>query len=329
MKRLAILDDYQGVALRMADWSPLNGAVEITVLREHIADEDALAARLRDCEIVCIMRERTPFPRSLFEKLPKLEHLFTTGMRNRSIDLQAAREQGVVVTGTPTLDHPTPELTWGLMLALARQIPAEDRAMHEGKWAIGVGRGLKGSTLGVIGLGRMGTQVARIGLAFGMKVIAWSPNLTAERCREAGVALAPSKENLLRESDFVTLHVMLGERSRGMIGRREFALMKPTAYLVNTARGPVVDEAALIEALRARRIAGAGIDVYDVEPLPADHALRSLDNAILMPHQGYVAEDNYRIFYEGAVRNIRSWLDGKVVNEVTEATGPKTHRAGQ
>ena len=324
MKKLAILDDYQGVALDMADWSPLDGAVEIQVFREHLGDEDSVAAALEDFEILCIMRERTPFPRSLFDKLPRLEHLFTSGMRNKSIDLEAAADHDVVVTGTPTLDHPTPELTWGLILALARQIPLEDKAMHEGKWALTVGYSLKGNTLGIIGLGRMGTQMARVALAFGMNVLAWSPNLTAERCAEAGVTLAPSKEALLAESDFVTLHVMLGERSRGMIGRAEFAHMKPTAYLVNTARGPIVDEAALVDALRDGTIAGAGLDVYDVEPLPADHPLRSLPNAILLPHLGYVAQENYRNFYQGAVRNIRAWLDGEIVNPVTAATGPKS-----
>ncbi len=315
--RLAILDDYQGVALDLADWSPLNDAVEIDVLRQHIADQDALAARIGGCEIVCIMRERTPFPRSLFAKLPKLRHLYTTGMRNRSIDLDAAREHGVVVTGSPTLDHPTAELTWGLILALARQIPAENASMHGGGWATVVGRALKGNTLGIIGLGRMGAQVAAVGLAFGMRVIAWSPNLTEERCRAAGAALARSKEALLGESDFVTLHVVLGDRSRGLIDRAALRAMKPTAYLVNTSRGPVIDEAALVEALAERAIAGAGIDVYDIEPLPPEHPLRRLDNAILMPHQGYVVEENYRRLYAGAVANIRAWLDGTVINELT------------
>ena len=328
MKRLAIIDDYQGVALQMADWSSLDGEVEITVFRDTLAGEDALAERLRDFEIVCIMRERTPFPRSLFEKLPKLEHLFTSGMRNRSVDLAAARDHGVVVTGTPTLDYPTPELAWGLIIACARQIPMEDRAMHEGRWAQVVGRGLKEATLGIIGLGRMGSQVARVGLAFGMTVLAWSPNLTAERCAEVGVTLTASKRALLEQADFVTLHVMLGERSRGMIGADDLAAMKPTAYLINTSRGPVVDEAALVDALAKRTIAGAALDVYDTEPLPADHPLRGLPNAILMPHQGYVTEENYRIFYGGAVQNVRAWLDGTVINQLTEATGPQTHRAG-
>lgn len=317
MKRLAILDDYQGVALEMADWSALRGSVEITVFGDHLADEAAVAERLKDFEIVCLMRERTPFPRSLIEKLPKLEHLVTSGMRNRSIDLQAARDHGVVVTGSASLDHPAMELTWGLILGLARQIPAGDRAMREGRWATAIGIGVKGKTLGVIGLGRLGAQVARVGLAFGMRVLAWSTNLTRARCEEVGVALAASKDELLRESDFVTLHVPLGDRSRGMIGRREFGLMKPSAYLINTSRGPIVDEAALVEALRNRAIAGAGLDVYDVEPLPAGHPLRSLPNAILVPHQGYVVAENYRIFYQGAVDNIRAWLDGKAVNELT------------
>jgi phosphoglycerate dehydrogenase-like enzyme len=283
--------------------------------------------RLQVFEILCLMRERTPLTRGVISRLPKLRHVFTSGMRNHSIDLAACRDHGIVVTGSPTLDHPTAELTLGLILALARQIPREDRSLHTGGWATVVGRALRDSTLGILGLGRMGSQVARLGQAFGMRVIAWSSNLTAERCAAAGVELASSKEALLREADFVSVHLMLGERTRGLIGAAEFAAMKPTAYLINTARAEIVDEAALVEALKAGRIAGAGIDVFDDEPLPEAHALRGLDRAVLMPHQGYVVEQNYRNFYRDAVHNIGAWLDGELVNQVTENTGPAARTA--
>lgn len=322
--KLAILDDYQGVALEMADWSSLTDRVEITVFRDTIADRDQLVARLADFDILCLMRERTPFPRELVERLPKLRHIFTSGMRNKSIDLAACRDHDIVVTGCPTLDHPTAELTMALMLALARQIPQENAAMHAGAWSIGLGRAVKGSTLGILGLGRMGVQVAKLAQAFGVRVIAWSTNLTAERCEAAGVELAASKEALLREADFVSIHLMLGDRTRGAIGAAEFAAMKPTAYLINTARAEIVDQAAMITALAERQIAGAGLDVYDIEPLPADHPLRDQPTAILMPHHGYAVEQNYRVFYEAAVNNIAAWLDGNIINQVTEASGPKT-----
>lgn len=326
-QKLAILDDYQGVALSMADWSALADKFEIAVFRDTLTDETELARRLEPFTVLCLMRERTPLTRSLVKRLPRLRHVFTSGMRNRSIDLEACADRGIVVTGSPTLDHPTAELTLALILALARQIPAEDRAMHAGGWAVSLGRALKGSTLGLLGLGRMGAQVARLALGFDMRVIAWSSNLTADRCAELGVEFAGTKERLLRESDFVSLHLMLGERSHRTVGRTELAAMKPDAYLVNTARSGLVDEAALIEALRTGRIAGAALDVYDIEPLPADHPLRRLDRAILMPHHGYVVEQNYRIFFEHAVANILAWLDGRIVNQVTDRTGPQTHRA--
>lgn len=322
---LAILDDYQVAALKMADWSALEGRVAIAVFHDTLRDDDALVARLEPFEILCLMRERTPLPRRIIERLPRLRHVFTSGMRNKSIDLAACRDHGIVVTGSPTLDHPTAELTIALMLALARQIPREDRVLHAGGWATSVGRSLKGSTLGILGLGRMGTQVARLAQAFGMRIMAWSSNLTAERCDEVGVELARSKEALLRESDFVSIHLMLGDRTRGAIGTPEFGMMKPGAYLINTGRAAIIDQAALIEALSTGRIAGAALDVFEEEPLPIDHPLRSLDQLILSPHQGYVVEQNYRIFYEGAVRNIAAWLgDGTILNEVTETTGPST-----
>ena len=315
MKRCAIIDDYQGCALEMADWSALAPDVEVEIFRDHVADEDALARRLAGFEIVCAMRERTPFPRSLLERLPRLELLLTSGMRNLSIDGAAAREHGVTVCGTPSLGYPTAELTWGLILALARSIPAEDRATREGGWQRTLGVGLEGKTLGVIGLGRLGSRVARVGLAFGMEAIAWSENLTEERCREVGVALA-DRETLLRSSDVVTIHLLLSGRTRGLIGAAELALLKPGAFLVNTSRGPIVDEAALIGALESGAIAGAGLDVFDIEPLPSDHAFRRLDNTVITPHLGYVSVENYRAFYGGMVEDIRAWLAGEPIRIV-------------
>lgn len=308
--RCAILDDYQNAALAMADWGPVAGDLDVLVFADHVSDEDALAQRLAGFAIVVIMRERTPFPRTLFEKLPDLKLLVTTGSSNPSIDLVAAADHGVVSCGTGSLDHPTAELTWGLIIALLRCIPLEDANLRVGgAWQRGVGVDLKGRTLGIIGLGKLGIQSARIARAFGMEVLAWSQNLTARRCLDVGATLA-SKDTLLGRADVVTVHTNLSRRTVGLIGRREFALMKPTAYLINTSRGPIVDEAALIEALRNRTIAGAALDVFDCEPLADDHPLRNLDNTVLTPHLGYVSEDNYRVFYGLAVEVIRAWLDG-------------------
>ncbi|HEY8519456.1 MAG TPA: D-2-hydroxyacid dehydrogenase family protein [Gammaproteobacteria bacterium] len=315
MRKLAILDDYEHAALGMADWASLAPAVETTVFHDHLADEAAVAERLRPFHIVCAMRERTPFPRSLLERLPNLEHLVTSGMRNAAIDLAAAAERGIVVTGTPILPYPAAEHTWALILALAKRVPADDRAMRTGGWGSAVNVGLRGKTLGVVGLGKLGAQVARVGLAFGMEVVAWSPNLTAERCAEVGARLV-AKEELFTLADVVTIHLVLGERSRGLVGAAELAHMKPTAYLVNTSRGPIVDERALLDALHAGRIAGAGLDVFDTEPLPADHPFRRLPNTVLTPHQGYVTAENYRLFFTTAVENIRSWLAGTIVNRL-------------
>lgn len=260
------------------------------------------------------MRERTPFPRSQLEKLPKLELLLTSGMRNLAIDVGAARER-VVVCGTPSLGYPTAEPTWGLILAAARSLPLEDRAVRDGGWQRTVGTGLRGKTLGVVGLGRLGGQVA----AIGMEVAAWSANLTEGRCAEAGVRRAAGKRALLAESDVVTIHLLLSARTRGLISAADLAAMKPTAWLVNTSRGPIVDEAALIGALERRAIAGAALDVFDVEPLPADHPFRRLDNAVVGPHLGYVTAENYRGFYGGAVENIRAWLAGAPVRVLEAA----------
>lgn len=316
MHRCAILDDYQRVALSAADWSRLGGRVETVAFGDHLASPDALAARLADFEIIVAMRERTPFERALFECLPKLKLLVTTGARNASIDLAAARDHGVVVCGTRSVATPTPELTFGLMLALARNLPAETGSLRAGGWQITVGTDLAGAQLGVIGLGRVGSRVATYAKAFDMHVTAWSPNLTQARCEEAGVAFSGTLESLLRTADFVSIHLVLSPSTRGLIGRDELALMKPTARLINTSRGPIVDEAALIDALRARRIAGAALDVFDVEPLAAEHPFRQLDNVLATPHLGYVSERNYACFYGDAVADIEAWLDGTPVRVI-------------
>lgn len=309
MVRVALLDDYQRVALKMADWAGLLPEAEVAAFAEHIADEDALVARLADFEVVVAMRERTPLPRRVLERLPRLRLLVTTGRRNASIDSAAAAENGVTVCHTETRLNSTAELTWGLILAVMRSIPAEDRAMRAGRWQTALGRDLGEKVLGLVGLGRLGAEVARVGRAFGMEVIAWSPNLSDARAAEVGVERV-AKEELFRRADVVSIHLVLGQRSRGLVGRAELALMKPTAYLVNTSRGPIVDTGALIETLRARRIAGAAIDVYDEEPLPADHPVRRLENLVLSPHKGFVTEETYRLFYGQAAEDIRAFLDG-------------------
>jgi len=312
MTRVAILDDYQNVARRMADWSALPAGAKVEAFRDHLADLDAVARRLLDFEVVVAMRERTPFPRALLERLPRLKLLVTTGMRNASIDVGAATERGVLVCGTAGLPYPTAELTWALILALFRRIPAEDRATREGHWQVSVGLGLNGKTLGVLGLGTLGSRVARVGRAFEMTVLAWSQNLTAERAAEVGAALV-SKDELLARADLVTIHLVLGERSRGLIGARELALMKPSAHLVNTSRGPIVDESALVRALREGKIAGAGLDVFDEEPLPLDHPFRRFPNTVITPHLGYVTEETYRIFFGQALEDVQAYLRGQPV----------------
>jgi phosphoglycerate dehydrogenase-like enzyme len=313
--RLSILDDYQGVALEMADWSPLEGRVEIVVERKPFADEDAAARALAGSEIVAAMRERTPFPRSLVERLPNLKLLNTTGMRNAAFDLAALRDRGVMVCGTQGGGLDTAELTWGLILGAARRIAADHRSMREGLWQTRIGNRLEGKTLGVLGLGRLGSAVARVGLAFDMKVIAWSPNLTAERAAAVGVERV-DKEALLRQSDVLSVHMVLSPRSRGLVGRNDIALMKETAILVNTSRGPIVDVYAVIEALEAGRLGYAAFDVYDREPLPADHPLRRTPNVLLTPHIGYVTEENYRSSYPQIVENVVAFLDGHPVRVI-------------
>jgi phosphoglycerate dehydrogenase-like enzyme len=317
MMRVAILDDYQSVALALADWQSLHPQAQMQAFADHLDDPGALARRLHAFDCVVLMRERTPFPRELFDKLPNLRLLITPGLRNASIDVAAATERKVQVCGTDMLPYPTAELTWGLILALFRHIPAEDRAVREGRWQTTLGLGVRGKTLGLIGLGRLGTQVARIGKAFGMEVVAWSQNLTAERAAEAGAALA-GKDDLFARADVVSIHVVLSPRSRGLVGAAELRRMKPTAFLVNTSRAPVVDEAALIAALGERRIAGAGLDVFEPEPLAKDHPLLKLDNVVITPHLGYVTEENYRLAYGQALEAIRVFLDGKVLRPINQ-----------
>jgi phosphoglycerate dehydrogenase-like enzyme len=279
------------------------------VFKDHLGDEAALAVRLADFDIIMALRERTPFPRTLLERLPKLKLLITAGMRNASIDMKAAADRGVLVCGTAGLPYPTAELAWGLILSLARRIPAEDRATREGRWQTSLGLGLNGKTLGVLGLGTLGSRVARVGRAFEMEVLAWSQNLTAERAAEVGASVT-TQDELLARSDFVSIHLVLGERTRGLIGARELGLMKRSAYLVNTSRGPIVDEAALIRALQDGTIAGAGLDVFDEEPLPLEHPFRRLPNTAITPHLGYVTEETYRVFYGQALEDVKAYLGG-------------------
>lgn len=316
--RCAILDDYQNVALKYADWSKVTGDVEVKVFNEPFKSADEVVRALQGFQIVAMMRERTAFPRKTIEALPDLKLLITTGAANKSIDVAAATERGIAVAGTGTFGNPTTGVTFGLILELTRRIGFENARMKAGApWQVTIGQDIEGMTLGVIGLGKLGRRVSNVAKAFGMKVIAWSPNLTAEKCKEAGVDFAGSKEDLLRNADIVTIHVQLGDRSRGLLGEKDIALMKPTAYLVNTSRGPIVDEKALIAALKAGRIAGAGIDVFDVEPLPADHPFRKLDNVVLTPHLGYVSMQNYQIYFPDIVANIRNFLDGKPIKAIT------------
>jgi phosphoglycerate dehydrogenase-like enzyme len=307
--KVVVLDDYQNCALRMADWSVLPANVEVTTFTAHEADFDRLVARLQPFQVVCPMRERTRFDRELIEKLPNLKLIATTGSWNAAIDLKAAEERGIVVCGTGAAPNSTPELTWGVILALIRQIPAEINSVRSGGWQVAVGGDLQGRTLALLGLGNIGTAMARIGTAFGMKIIAWSQNLTEEKAAAHGVRLV-DKDTLFREGDFVCIHTVLSTRTRGLVTAHELGLMKKTAYLINTSRGPIVDEAALIDVLRRGAIAGAALDAYEPEPLPADHPFRTLPNVLATPHIGYVTEDTYRIFFGETVENIAAFLAG-------------------
>ncbi len=305
--KIAVLDDYQGAALRMADWSRLDGRADVTVFHDHLADFEPLVARLAPFDALCVMRERTPMSRALIERLPRLKLIASTGPRNASIDLQAAADHGVGVVHTGYKSEPTVELTWALILAGARHLVAESASVRGGGWQVGVGDDMGGATLGLLGLGNVGARVAKVGLAFGMKVIAWSQNLTDEKAAAQG-ATRVSKEELFGQADVLSVHLVLSGRTRGLVGAGELALMKPTARL-NTSRGPIVDEAALIAALREGRIAGAAIDVFDQEPLPADHPYRSLPKLLATPHIGYVSRDLYRTFYGDTVAQLLRWLD--------------------
>jgi len=311
--RVAILDDYQNVALSMADWSEVAARADITVFTDHLADQDAVVERLVPFDVVCVMRERTPLPRTVIERLPRLKMIASTGPFNASIDVAAAKDRGIYVSTTGGYIESTVELTWALILASARRIVDETLSVRRGGWQTSVGCQLGGTVLGVLGLGRSGSRVARVGTAFGMDVIAWSTNLTPEAAEQSGATYV-ARDELFSRADVLTIHLVLSERTRGLVGAAELGLMKPTALLVNTSRGPIVDEEALVDALRAGRIAGAGLDVFDTEPLPTDHPLRSLDTIVATPHIGYVADRVYRTFYGEAATKIAAWL-GQVGSE--------------
>ncbi|AEF44437.1 Phosphoglycerate dehydrogenase [Serratia sp. AS12] len=310
--KCAIIDDYQQVALTMADWSTIAERVEVFAMSQHFTDEAELAVHLQDCDMLVIMRERTPITATLLARLPKLKLLITSGMRNASIDLAAAEQRGIVVCGTASGSAAPMELTWALLLGLAKHTVAENAGLrNNGPWQQAIGVTLQGKTLGLLGLGKIGSQMARVAQAFGMRVLAWSQNLTAEKAGQQGVALAESKLALFEQSDFVSVHLVLSERSRGLVGSDELAAMKPSAYLINTSRAAIVDQAALIEALQQQRIAGAGLDVFEVEPLPVDDIFRRLPNVLATPHLGYVADDNYRIYFREAIEDIEAFLAGQ------------------
>ncbi|MBI4282800.1 MAG: D-2-hydroxyacid dehydrogenase family protein [Chloroflexi bacterium] len=315
MVRVAILDDYQGVAKALGDWSILPPEVHVHVFQDHLADEEALVERLKRFEVVVGMRERTPFPRSLLERLPVLKLLVTTGMANSSFDLEAATDLGILVTGTNSDSATTAELTWGLIMALTRRIAEEDKATRAGRWQTTIGPRLGGKTLGVLGLGHIGSQVAAYGRAFQMSVVAWSQNLTPDRAAECGATLV-SKEELFAGADVLSIHVRLSGRTRGLVTSHDLGLMKPSAYLVNTSRGPIVDEAALIDVLHRKAIAGAALDVFDKEPLPLNHPLLHVDNTVITPHLGYVTTESYRVMYSEAAEDIRAFLSGRYIRIV-------------
>jgi phosphoglycerate dehydrogenase-like enzyme len=312
MTRIAVLDDYQSVAADFCDWSKVAGPVDVTTFSDTLTDEDALAERLQPFDVVVAMRERTAFPRTLLERLPNLKLLVTTGMRNKSIDTAAANEHGITVCGTGSQATATAELTWALILATVRHIPQEDAGVRAGGWQQTIGGDLAGARLGVVGLGRLGTQVAKIGQAFGMDVVAWSQNLTDERAAEHGVRRV-EREELFGTSDVVTVHLLWSRRTRGLIGPDDFARMKPSAVFINTSRGPIVQTQALVDALQNGQIAGAGLDVYDQEPLPADSPLRNLPRTVLTPHLGYVTRNTYEVFYGEAVEDVAAWVAGSPV----------------
>ena len=308
--KIAVLDDYQNVALSMADWSGLSDKAEITVFNDHLANEPEIIERLFPYEIVCVMRERTPMTKGILSKLPNLKLIVSTGLRNASIDIPAAEELGVKIAHTGYVTSGAPEMTWALLMAIARHIPQENVNFRSGNWQTTIGTDLTGKTIGIIGLGRIGQKMAVYAKAFDMQVVAWSQNLTEEKAQAAGAKLV-TKEELFRVSDFVTIHLVLSERSKEIVKKAELALMKPTAYLINTSRGPLIDEEDLIDVLKNKKIAGAALDVFDSEPLSEDHVLRKLDNVLATPHIGYVTEHTYKVFYDDTVKAIHNWIDEK------------------
>ena len=322
--KIAVLDDYQDAALAMADWSVLPPEVEVTAFRDHLSDLDALVERLTPFEIVCPMRERTKFPRALIERLPNLRLLATTGSWNAAIDLKAAEDHRVTVCGTGGAGHSTPELTWAVIMALVRNLPAEVASVRAGGWQVGIGGDLRGRTLGILGLGHIGAAIAKYARVFEMEVIAWSQNLTAEKAEANGARLV-SKEDLLRRSDIVTIHLVQSSRTVNLIGAAELALMKPASLLINTSRGPIVNEPALIDALRRGVIAGAALDAFEEEPLPPDHPFRTFPNVLATPHIGYVSADMYRTFFRETVENIAAWLAGSPIRVIGPVYKPQEY----
>jgi phosphoglycerate dehydrogenase-like enzyme len=314
--QVAILDDYQGAALQSADWSPLQGKAKITVFRDHLSDPAALIERLKPFAVLCVMRERTPLTRAILEQLPNLKLIASTGSRNASIDVAAALEHHITVCNTGYRANGAIEMTWALILSMLRNVSAEFASVQKGGWQISVGSDLAGKTIGLVGLGSIGGRMAKIAQAFGMNVVAWSQNLKRQSAEEHG-ALLVTKEELFRTADIVSIHLVLSPRSKGIIGALELGLMKPTAYFVNTSRGPLVDEIALIDALKNRAIAGAALDVYDLEPLPASHPFRSLDRLLVTPHIGFVTEETYKIFYHDTVENVAAWISDAPIRVVT------------
>ena len=309
-QRLAILDDYHNLSLKLADWSALADKLDITVFNDHFSQEETVR-KLQGFPIVCLIRERTPFPRAMFEALPDLKFLVTTGGQNRAVDVAAAKDHGVAFCGTRVFGAPTAGLTIALLLELTRKVGIESHRLHAGTpWQSTIGIDIEGKTLGILGLGKLGAKVAQIAQAMDMKVIAWSQNLTRERCAEVGVTYV-SREELFSQADAISIHMVLSERSRAMVGRDDLGRMKKTAYIINTSRGPIIDEAALMEALRERRIAGAGLDVFWTEPLPVSHPIRGMDNVVITPHLGYYTEENYRAYFVDVIANIDAWLAGR------------------
>ncbi len=307
--QIAVLDDYQGVALSSADWSGVEWRANVTVFRDHLTDTEALVERLRPFDAICVMRERTPLSKEILNRLPRLKLIASTASSNSSIDSVAAKERGITIAGTSAISTNTAELTWALILAGARHVVSENEALRGGRWQERVGVDLAGKTLGIIGLGKIGSAVAKVGLAFGMRVIAWSEHLSSETAEAAG-GIAVSKVELFRRADIVTIHLVLSDRTRALVGKSEFNLMKHSALLINSSRGPIVVEEDLLEALRSGQIAGAALDVYDIEPLPQEHPYRSARNLLATPHIGYVTEEMYKVFYGDTVRNLENWLAG-------------------